>query len=161
MPRLLPASPADDAEHNHDACVEAALKNARRICRERGLRFTRQRQRVLELVWYSHRPVGAYEILDRLNRDGASTAPPTVYRALEFLIDADLVHRLDSLNAYIGCPDPGSPHSGQFLICRSCQSVAELDDRSIDELVDRTASAHGFTAIDKTLEIRGLCRACR
>lgn len=161
MSKSPQATPANEPGHNHEACIDRALQNARRICHERGLRLTRQRRRVLELVWNSHRPVGAYDILDRLNRDGGNTAPPTVYRALEFLIGADLVHRLDSLNAYIGCPDPGSPHSGQFLICRACRSVAELDDRHINELVDRTASAHGFTAIDKTLEIRGLCRACR
>jgi len=160
MPESIRSTAAGDADHDHAACVEQALSNARRICRERGLRFTRQRRRVLELVWNSHQPVGAYEILDRLNRGGGNTAPPTVYRALEFLIDADLVHRLDSLNAYIGCPDPGSPHNGQFLICRSCLSVTELDDAAISQLVDRTASAHGFTAIDQTLEIRGLCRAC-
>ena len=116
------------SHHDHDDCISTALRAAERVCRDKGLRFTGIRRRVLELVWASHRPIGAYEILDKLNRQGRKAAPPTVYRALEFLIEAELVHRLDSLNAFIGCPDPGSSHAGQFLICRRCRSVAELDD---------------------------------
>jgi len=150
--------PAD--EHNHEGCVEQAVQNAERICRERGLRFTAQRKRVLELVWNSHKPIGAYDILDCLNQDGHKAAPPTVYRALEFLIEADLVHRLDSLNAFVGCPDPDVPHTGQFLICRSCRSVTELDDQEIGTLIERRATGQGFTAIHQTLEIQGICQGC-
>ena len=115
---------------------------------------------VLDLVCNSNTPVGAYDILDSLNRAGGKVAPPTVYRALDFLIEADLVHRLDSLNAFVGCPDPRNPHTGQFLICRECRSVAELDDSDIDELVRRKASKLGFTALRQTLEIEGICRNC-
>jgi Fur family zinc uptake transcriptional regulator len=131
------------------------------LCRERSLRFTAIRRRVLELVWNGHKPVGAYDILEQLHRDGRRAAPPTVYRALEFLIEADLVHRLDSLNAFVGCPDPSSSHTGQFLICRGCQSVAELDDTDINRLVERKASDLGFSAVHQMLEIQGLCRDCR
>jgi len=148
-------------EHDHGHCVEQALATAEEICREKGLRFTAQRRRVLELVWNSHKPVGAYDILSSLNQDGNKAAPPTVYRALEFLIEAELVHRLDSLNAFIGCSDPRVSHNGQFLICRSCKSVAELDDAQINATVDRLAAGFGFTAISQTLEIQGLCPACR
>ena len=148
-------------EHNHDDCVTQAVETAEKICRRKGLRFTAQRRRVLELVWNSHRPIGAYDILDQLKSNGYKAAPPTVYRALGFLIEADLVHRLDSLNAFVGCPDPNNPHSGQFLICRSCRSVAELDDADINVIVDRKAADLGFTAIDMTLEIQGLCQPCR
>lgn len=147
-------------EHDHAHCVATAIAAAVQICRERGLRFTEQRRRVLELVWNSHKPVGAYDILDSLNRAGKKVAPPTVYRALEFLIEADLVHRLDSLNAFVGCPDPSTPHAGQFLICRECRSVAELDDREINEMVRQRAADLGFTAIHQTLEIEGICRNC-
>jgi Fur family zinc uptake transcriptional regulator len=147
-------------EHDHDHCVAEAIATAVQICRERGLRFTEQRRRVLELVWNSHKPVGAYDILNRLNRAGGKVAPPTVYRALDFLIEADLVHRLDSLNAFVGCPDPSTPHTGQFLICRECRSVAELDDIEIDKMVRQSASNLGFTAIHQTLEIEGICRNC-
>jgi Fur family zinc uptake transcriptional regulator len=116
---------------------------------------------VLELVWSSHSPAGAYEILARLNEDGQPAAPTSVYRALEFLIEADLVHRLDSLNAFIGCPDPHEPHTGQFLICQVCRSVTELDDAEIVDLVKAKACAIGFIAEQQTLEIQGLCRLCK
>jgi len=147
-------------EHDHAHCVAEAIAAAVEICSQRGLRFTEQRRQVLQLVWNSHKPVGAYDILDSLNRAGRKVAPPTVYRALDFLIEADLVHRLDSLNAFVGCPDPSSPHTGQFLICRDCRSVAELDDSDIDEMVRERASDLGFTALHQTLEIDGICCNC-
>ncbi len=161
MDEVLAVSRFPREEHDHGQCVSQAIETAEQICRQKGLRFTAQRRRVLELVWNSHRPVGAYDILDQLKNDGHKAAPPTVYRALDFLIEADLVHRLDSLNAFVGCPDPNTPHSGQFLICRSCRSVAELDDSDINAIVDRKAAGLGFTAIHQTLEIQGLCQACR
>jgi Fur family transcriptional regulator, zinc uptake regulator len=147
--------------HDHRDCVADAIGTAEALCRQRGLRFTSIRRRVLELVWGSHKPIGAYDILDTLNQDGKKAAPPTVYRALEFLIEADLVHRLDSLNAFVGCPDPSSSHTGQFLICRACRSVAELDDADINHLVQQKASDLGFSAVHQMLEIQGLCRSCR
>lgn len=149
------------AKHDHDDCVSEALATAERLCRERGLRFTSIRRRVLELVWASHKPIGAYDILGALNERGRKAAPPTVYRALDFLIEADLVHRLDSLNAFVGCPDPSGSHTGQFLICRGCRSVAELDDADINSLVRQKASELGFSSVQQMLEIQGLCRDCR
>ena len=149
------------AAHDHDDCVANAMATAEGLCRERGLRFTALRQRVLALVWDSHKPIGAYEILDRFREEGRKAAPPTVYRALDFLIEAGLVHRLDSLNAYVGCPDPASSHTGQFLICRQCRTVAELDDPEIDTLVEMKAKQLGFTAVHQMLEIQGLCSDCR
>lgn len=137
------------------------METADQLCREKGLRFTKLRRRVLQLVWTSHKPVGAYEVLQKLTTEGRKAAPPTVYRALEFLIEAELVHRLDSLNAFVGCADPSSSHSGQFLICRSCRSVAELDNRDISTVVQEAASDLGFTAVRQMLEIQGLCEACR
>lgn len=147
--------------HDHGTCVAQAIETAERVCRERGLRFTRLRRRVLELVWNSHKPVGAYDILEQLGGDGRRAAPPTVYRALEFLIEAGLVHRLDSLNAFIGCPEPQRSHTGQFLICGRCHSVAELDDDEIVAVVEQKAGALGFTATHQMLEIQGLCGACQ
>jgi Fur family transcriptional regulator, zinc uptake regulator len=155
------SNPFPPRQHDHDDCVATAIEKGQILCRQKGLRFTRMRRRVLELVWDSHKPVGAYEILDSLNGSGQKAAPPTVYRALDFLIEADLVHRLDSINAYIGCPDPGTSHTGQFLICRACRSVAELDDADINLLVERKVTDLGFSAIHQTLEIQGLCSDCR
>lgn len=148
-------------QHDHDDCVEQALAVAEAICAQRGLRFTPIRRRVLELVWGSHKPIGAYDLLARLGDDARAAAPPTVYRALDFLVEAGLVHRLDSLNAFIGCPDPADRHAGQFLICRECRSVTELGDTDIEALVEAKASSEGFTAIRQMLEIEGLCERCQ
>ncbi len=152
--------PSPPAGHDHDSCVSTAIATAERLCRERGLRFTELRRRVLTLVWDSHKPIGAYDILDKLGGEGKAAAPPTVYRALDFLIEAGLVHRLDSLNAYIGCPDPARSHAGQFLICRSCRTVVELDDPDIDAVVAKKAERLGFTSVHQMLEVQGLCANC-
>jgi len=153
--------PMPPAGHDHDSCVSGAIATAERLCRERGLRFTALRRRVLALVWDSHKPIGAYDILDKLGGEGKAAAPPTVYRALDFLIEAGLVHRLDSLNAFIGCPDPARSHAGQFLICRRCRTVVELDDREIDSVVVEKAERLGFTAVHQMLEVQGICGKCR
>ncbi len=153
-------APSPPAGHDHDHCVADAIATAERLCRERGLRFTTLRRRVLTLVWDSHKPIGAYDILDKLGGEGKAAAPPTVYRALEFLIEAGLVHRLDSLNAFIGCPDPARSHAGQFLICRRCRTVLELDDPDIDAVVAKKAETLGFTAVYQMLEVQGLCGNC-
>ena len=148
-------------QHDHASCVEEAISTAEQLCHARGLRFTAIRRRVLELVWDSHKPIGAYDILETLGKESGSAAPPTVYRALEFLIEAGLVHRLDSLNAFIGCPDPASRHAGQFLICMGCRSVTELSDAEIEKLVSSRAAERGFQASRQMLEIEGLCKNCR
>jgi len=158
---MATVNPFPAAEHDHRQCVENALQTADEICRARGLRLTSIRRKVLELVWNSHKPIGAYDILDVLSQEGKRAAPPTVYRALEFLIEADLVHRLDSLNAFVGCSDPRHSHTGQFLICRDCRSVAELDDQEISAVVDRKATSLGFSAVRQMLEIQGICPNCQ
>ena len=150
-----------DISHDHDSCIESALDRAESICSEQELRFTALRRRVLELVWEEHKPVGAYDILERLSGEGRTAAPPTVYRALDFLIDAGLVHRLDSLNAFIGCPDPTGNHAGQFLICEQCRAVVELDDDEIAGVLQSKAEAMGFSVTRQMMEIQGLCESCR
>ena len=104
-------------KHQHASCISDALRAAEKTCKERGLRLTPIRRRVLELVWASHEPVKAYDILDILRSERDSAAPPTVYRALEFLLGEGLVHKIESLNAYVGCGEPGHADAGQFLIC--------------------------------------------
>ena len=111
--------------HDHQRCVRDALRRAQEVCQSRHARLTSARQRVLELVWKAHQPVLAYDLLDELRAEQPRAAPPTVYRALEFLQAHGLVHKIESLNAYVGCSDPSHPHSGQFLICSDCNEVAE------------------------------------
>lgn len=147
--------------HDHRACIADALAQARAICAEQGGRLTPQRQQVLELVWREHKPVGAYELLERLREAGHKAAPPTVYRALDFLITHGLIHRIESLNAFTGCTTPGTPHRGQFLVCSQCQHVAELDDSAINYQLDASARQLGFVIERQTVEISGLCPRCR
>ena len=153
--------PAANHEHDHDLCVDDALKRAESLCQQQGLRLTPLRRRVLGLVWRGHKPVGAYDVLEALSDEGKRAAPPTVYRALEFLMEAGLVHRLDSLNAFIGCPHPSQPHSGQFLICRECHSVTEVAAGAINDRIQQFAEDEGFLAERQMLEVQGLCAQCR
>ncbi len=148
------------AIHDHRRCVKVAMDRAGKLCRKRGSRLTDLRKRVLELVWSGHRPLGAYEILDILRLERRSAAPPTVYRALEFLLDMGLVHRLESLNSYVGCRHPESPHAGQFMICTACGLSAEIDDHRIDMAIGESAAEIGFTVSQRTIELKGLCPNC-
>ena len=149
------------ARHDHTACIADALSAAETICRERGARLTKLRRRVLELIWSSHAPVGAYEVLRRLSQEHQSAAPPTVYRALDFLLEQGLVHRIESLNAFVGCVAPSEAHAGQFLICRHCGAAAEMRDRRVSKAIGQTASDLGFSLEAATVELRGLCPECR
>src|SRR5687768_14431335 len=130
-------------EHDHSTCVSEALARAEAQCRSRAARLTPQRRRVLELVWTSHAPVGAYALLDALRQSGIRAQPPTVYRALEFLVSHGLVHRLESQNAFVGCISPARLHAAQFLICTKCRAAAELEDAEIDAAIATSAQQNG------------------
>ncbi len=156
---LPPPFPA--AHHDHDDCVRDALAAAETACEARGARLTAIRRRVLELVWASHEPVGAYGLLDRLAAEGIKAVPPTVYRALDFLLEQGLVHKLERLNAFVGCTQGRGPHAAQFLICTGCGRVAELDDLPIALSLTEAARKHGFTADRQTVEVEGRCPDCR
>ena len=147
--------------HDHQGCIEDALTRAEHVCRGRNANLTEIRRRVLELVWRGHAPVGAYEILDALRLTGVRAQPPTVYRALEFLIEQGLVHRIESRNAFIGCAQADEQHAFQFLICRDCGTVEELSDRRIGLAVSAGAKAAGFAVGRSTVEIEGVCARCR
>ena len=146
--------------HEHESCIEDALARADALCRGRGVRLTPLRRRVLELVWGSHRAVKAYDLLAALGEGVGAAKPPTVYRALEFLMGQGLVHRIDSLNAFVGCPVPGRHHSAQFLICGSCGEVSELNAPSIDRAVARQAADSGFAVSRQVIELHGKCPRC-
>jgi len=148
-------------KHNHSTCVHDALALAEQVCAARNERFTPLRKTVLELVWTSHKPVKAYDLLTQLAEFHERPAPPTVYRALDFLQEAGLVHKLQSLNAYIGCNEPARDHQGQFLICEGCGVVAELDDSNITSRIDHNAKKIGFKVNDETVEVLGLCPQCQ
>ncbi|MCP1673747.1 Fur family zinc uptake transcriptional regulator [Natronocella acetinitrilica] len=154
-------TPFRDPDHDHGLCVDEALKLAEHNCAVKGVRLTRIRARVLELIWRRHEPVKAYDLLDELRSERRSAAPPTIYRALDFLLGEGLIHRIESLNAYVGCGDPGHPHLGQFLICQQCNAVAEMSDPDVTSLLQKKAEHLGFSVNWQTIEINGLCPECR
>lgn len=145
--------------HDHHHCIDEALDAAKAVCAQQGSKLTQLREDVLTLVWQSHKPLGAYEVLDALSKKtNRRTAPPTVYRALDFLQTQGLVHRLATLNAYIGCCHPEKPHSSQFLICRGCGVTVEVHNTQSEQIVNHT---HGFKIDSVSIEATGLCPICQ
>ncbi len=144
---------------NHDQCVRAAMQRAIDLCGVHDVRLTSLRRRVLELVWESHKPVKAYDVLRRLQ--GGAMAPPTVYRALGFLMQNGLVHKLHRWNAYVGCTRPDHPQPCSFLYCSSCGEIEECHDSSLIRVVDNTARRHHFTCHQTMIEIEGICHQCQ
>lgn len=155
-----PADAFPRARHDHRDCLVQAMQTAERLCELRGVRLTELRRRVLELVWRSHEPVGAYAILDALREEGRAAAPPTVYRALEFLSEQGLVHRIESRNAFVGCADPEHGHTSQFLICGRCGAASELHDGRIQGVIGASAHEVGFRVQHLVVEAIGLCPHC-
>ncbi len=147
--------------HDHRRCVDAALSRAEDLCAARSVRLTGLRRRVLELIWGSHKPLGAYQILEALRGERPGAAPPTVYRAVEFLVAQGLVHRIESLNAFVGCAHPGESHVSQLLICRACGEAAEIADPRLADTMDRITADAGFLAHRHAVEAVGLCRRCQ
>ncbi|EDY87248.1 Fe2+/Zn2+ uptake regulation protein [gamma proteobacterium HTCC5015] len=145
--------------------VEAYLKRADDLCRQRGARFTPLRRRVLELIASTDKPLGAYALLDLLKEDDAQAqrkaAPPTVYRALDFLLEHGLVHRIASYNTYIICDHPGHRHDGLFLLCSDCGAVSELEASTVTSAIHSAAQKRQFKIGESHLEITGLCAKCR
>lgn len=145
--------------HVHDAggYVQAVEK----ACEERGLRLTPLRAQVLGLIAAAGKPVKAYDLLDSMKTQNGSSAPPTVYRALDFLVEEGLVHRLDAINAWTACLDAaGEPHD-LLVVCTQCGAVAELSDPELSrKLAERVANA-GFALSGHETELRALCQQCR
>ena len=151
------------AVHDHRRCVQRAIAAARVACRERGARLTPLREEVLRLVWQGHRPIGAYALLEKLGvRGGARRVPgpPTVYRALEFLREQGFVHRVATLNAYVGCQIGVEPHDHQLYICRGCGSALESGQPAISNAIRRHGNEVGFRVESVALEVLGLCPGC-
>jgi Fur family zinc uptake transcriptional regulator len=146
--------------HDHAACMADTLAAAETLAKDRGERLTPLRRRVLEIVLQSHRPMGAYDVLAALARDGARPAPPTVYRALDFLCAQGFVHRIDSLNAFAACFAPEKAHRSHFLLCRACGRAAEIDDPALDGALNAASRRAGFLATRETVEITGVCADC-
>jgi Fur family zinc uptake transcriptional regulator len=148
-------------QHDHRRCQRQLLSAATQLCAQRKLKLTSRRRQVLEILLASHQPMGAYDILAELNRapDSERVAPPIVYRALDFLLAEGLIHRIESRNAFISCIHPGHRRGAQFLICRGCDRVAEIEADDRDLLAE--ADSLGFAVDYSVVEINGICAECQ
>jgi Fur family zinc uptake transcriptional regulator len=146
---------------DHEVCIESAMREAESICQEKGLRFTDLRREVLRLIWLSHVPAKAYDILENLKGKEWSAKPPTVYRALDFLLETGLVHKLDSINAYIGRSHPRDHNGCYFLICTDCNEAKECCSSELSDAIELAWNKNSFKPKKITLEVFGQCSACR
>ncbi len=146
-------------QHGHDA--KAFIGAVASACELRGLRLTPLRLRVLELIAEAGKPVKAYDLLDRLREGRGGAAPPTVYRALDFLLEHRFIHKLESVNAFVGCHHPNEAHQVPFLICDVCSGAVEICDERVSRLLGEQAREHGFKVRAQTLEVHGVCEDCR
>ncbi|MEL6617638.1 MAG: transcriptional repressor [Pseudomonadota bacterium] len=146
--------------HDHSLCVGQALAEAETQCAQHGLRLTPVRRKVLELLLQEHRALGAYAILDLLRDAGFGSQPPVAYRALDFLVEHGFAHKIERLNAFVACAHPGESHSPAFMICRSCDAVAEAQSTPGKGALGAAARAAGFQIEKAVVEAEGLCPAC-
>ena len=154
------APPPTAPGHDHAGCVAKAMRAAEQLCAGRGARLTPLRRKVLELVWESHRAVKAYDLLARIKPLEQAAKPATVYRALDFLIGQGLVHRVESLNAFIGCANLEHSHQLLLLICEQCQEVEERPAAEALAAVASEIRLADFTAHRQAIEVHGLCGQC-
>ncbi len=150
----------DALGHNHEQCVSEALGVAENLCLVRGVHLTPIRHQVLELIWESHKAVKAYELLDRIKPLQQAAKPATIYRALDFLIEQGLIHRVESLNAFIGCRCSGHPHDLLLLICKLCNEVEERLAPKVMAALSQEFSQAGFVVHSKAIEAQGICVKC-
>ena len=147
--------------HDHSLCSEDVLARADALVAVSGVRLTPVRRRVLEILLEQHRAMGAYDVLKRLGAEGFGNQPPVAYRALEFLVEQGLVHRIRRLNAFAACMHPGEDHAPAFLICRVCNSVAEAPAAPVRMALETAAQSVGFRVERSTIEALGICPACQ
>jgi len=137
------------------------MDKIRQTCAEQGLRLTPMREAVLRILSESDRPMGAYDLMDWVaERDGKKPKPPTVYRAVEFLLAHRFIHRIESLNAYVTCHAGHRHHGSQFMICRECGAVTEAHICTLPEPIQNVAKQAGFKIQHWNLELHGICSNC-
>jgi Fur family zinc uptake transcriptional regulator len=156
--------PADETRcahpelHTHGA--QAFVHAVESACRARGLKLTPIRAEALKQIAEAGKPVKAYDLLERMRGGPGASAPPTVYRALDFLLEHGFIHRLVSINAFLACHHPAMAHVVPILICKRCETALELEDESLADQLDALARAQGFAPSSTYLEVLGLCAQC-
>jgi Fur family transcriptional regulator, zinc uptake regulator len=158
MPRAIFPAP----DHDHDRCATTAIAYAEAQCTARAQRLTPIRRQVLEALLESHNPLGAYENIERLAEKNGRLAPITVYRALDFLRQNGLAHRIESRNAFVACVhNHGGDDLVVFLICERCGAVGEGPGAAVAEALKASSRAAGFSPKSPLTEIAGICSHCR
>jgi len=147
--------------HTHGESPEAALALAEEYCRERGEKLTPLRRKVLELLLNSGRATKAYSLLDEMRQIHPGSAPPTVYRALDFLLSAGLVHRIESINAFTVCHDLTQCQHGILVVCQQCGNVTELHQPKLRQALIEQIEDAGYRVASDEIELKGLCSACQ
>ena len=140
--------------------IATILSEAEARAQANGARLTPVRRRTLELLLQAHGALGAYDVLEKLGAEGYGTQPPVAYRALNFLVEQGLAHRIRRLNAFTACTHPGHTHRAVFLICESCNSVTEAVGEAVGDALSHAAEAVGFSLSRATIEAVGQCAAC-
>lgn len=140
---------------------QTSIRLAEQLCRDRGVRFTPQRRAVLSILTEAGQPIGAYDLLDRMRLAHPGAKPPTVYRALDFLLEHGLIHKLTSIQAFVSCTHPTDDHQCQFLICNTCNGIEELDSEPVRQSLEQASNTAGFKATRSVVELHGICRQCR
>jgi Fur family transcriptional regulator, zinc uptake regulator len=144
------------------ASIDTLLARAQALADERGLALTPLRRQVYELVLRAGKPIGAYDLIDAMSpQRGARVPPTTVYRALDFLVENGLVHRIESKNAFVACSDARKPHESQFLICEDCGKTLEIQGDEVASSLSASPPAHGFAVRHQVVELSGLCSDCQ
>ncbi|MCS0504772.1 Fur family transcriptional regulator [Ancylobacter mangrovi] len=161
MPPTAKAVSPPSGRRPKKAAVADALTAAEAICRARGIQFTSLRRAILQLLVEAQQPLGAYDIIERLEEVlGRRISPPTVYRVLDFLLEQKLLTRIESRNAFVPCAHPDHAHTCIFFICRSCGTSTEIENPILEGLFDQAAAGLGFQVDRRVVEIEGRCAAC-
>tara|TARA_Y100000992_G_C21040222_1_gene384562 strand:- start:15 stop:470 length:456 start_codon:yes stop_codon:yes gene_type:complete len=145
---------------NHKININEALKKAENICNKKGVNLTKLRQKVLTLILKNHGYVKAYDLLNDLKKSDASAKPPTVYRSLDFLMEHGFIHKIQSLNAFVGCSHPDEHEDCYFLICKECKNIEECCSNKVKKVLTSTSGKNNFSPNQVTLEITGICQDC-
>ncbi|NKF21279.1 Fur family transcriptional regulator [Solimonas marina] len=141
--------------------VAKVMRHAETLCAERGLRFTPIRREAYAVMLRHQRPLSAYQLLELMQaQQQRRLAPLTVYRALDFLVDSGLAHKLETAHAFVACDHPDEMHQSLYLLCTDCGSSEEVATERLTRLIDREASQRHFRPSRQVVEIEGLCSAC-
>ena len=136
------------------------IKNAINFCKDNGHRVTNPRIEVLKIISKSKKPIKAYDILDKLSKKIINPKPPTVYRAIEFWEKFNIVHKIESLNAFTACEADHLHEGSQFLICDDCGVAIESHLCDLPNILKQISKQNTFKTLRWKLEISGLCNQC-